>query len=215
MIHIRSYDPSGIESLASEFLCRHWRPSQIWVDIEYIIENDLGVDIDYACLDSEVVIGLIGVRQDGTFVIVVEEKLADQYPLQYRSTLAQEVGHLVLHGELLKSIRTTEDAMTLHQTLTDPQYALMEQDANLFALAVLMPLKPFTSACIEMFAEWSAQIRLKAGKMNFDFLLGKIVEELARRFRVSNRAAERRLDRLGYSEAIITAACKDGTSLQL
>lgn len=207
MAQIPIYKPWDVERLAAEFLAQYWLPSETWVDIELIIESDLDVRIDYAFLDSKRVIGLIGVREDGGFTIVVDEKLADEQPLVYRSTLAQEVGHLVLHKDLL-AVRTFEQASVLHGALSEAQYTEIERDANIFALAVLMPTNCFIDAAMSLYSDWFARIIAKVHRVDADYLLGKITEELAKRFQVTLKAVGMRLLSLKLQPAILDSAHK-------
>ena len=207
-ITVATYKPWDIEKIAQGFLSRYWRASERWVDIEAIIERDLDVLIDYTSLQAPTILGCIARRDsDGRFVIVVQEELPDQRPSQYRFTLAQEVGHLLLHRPILESARTAEDAARLHQDLTDEQYQKMEADANRCAGAILLPEANFRAAVHESYETWFHQIS-QVTRVLAEDLLQRIVRDAAKAFEVSFDAARIRLERypLSLRDAILQSA---------
>lgn len=193
-LEVPAYKPWEIEPIAQKFLSTHWDPSETWVDIEMIIEGPLGLLIDYSRLDSFRTIGAICRRpSDARLVIVVGEELADRNPNRYRFTLAQEVSHLLLHRELLASLTTGEEAMDFHQSLSEAQYGQMERDVNRCAGAVLMPQHELNHAAYDSYARWFASIRSEVGTVLPTFLQRRVIDDLAKRYRVSFQAAEIRL----------------------
>jgi hypothetical protein len=214
MSRIPNYKPWEIEKLAGQFLADHWSASEISVDIEKIVEADLHIVMEFApSLDATPVVGAIGLRPDGTFVITVPEKQADEQPTTYRSTIAEEVAHFVLHRELIESVKTCVDASKLHQSFTLDEYRQMEGDAYAFALAVLMPLKQFTDATSDFYTKWFAKIKGAVADVPPDFLLKRIKDELARRYQVAPPAVESRLRALRLEKAIVDSAYRDLANL--
>jgi hypothetical protein len=169
------------------------------VDVEAIIERDLGAVIDYTSLDWPPILGSISRRvSDGRYVIVVKEQLADQYPARYRFTLAQEVGHMLLHGDLLGQVRTPEEAEEFHLTLSPEQYRRLESDANWCAGAILLPQQPFREAVHEAYGAWFGKIAQVARVVPED-LLRRVIHNLARLFRVSPDVARIRIERYPFN----------------
>lgn len=193
---VPDYKPWDIEKSAQDFLSQYWSPREQWVDIETIIERDLDVLIDYSACDCFGTIGTIGRRQsDNRLVIIVSEEIANRNPNRYRFTLAQEVGHLLLHKGILESIATLEDALDFHNSLTRKQYEQLEYDANWCAGSILMPQHQFRDAVFDAYELWFGKIGTHIGKMSPDFLVKRVIDELAKRYRVSSQAARIRLQR--------------------
>ena len=192
-IVVPGHKPWEIERAAQEFLAKYWRPEERWVDIEAIIERDLDVVIDYTSLAWPPILGSISRRSsDGKFVIVVHQEIADHRPTQYRFTLAQEVGHFLLHRVILESVRTPDDAASLHQELTKEQYQMMESQANRCAGSILLPESQLRSAAHEAYASWFHRIS-QVTRVVPDDLVKRIVRDLAKAFEVSFDAARIRL----------------------
>ena len=155
----RQYSVAEIERVVEQFLQQHWHPSQAWVDIERIIEGPLGILIDYTSLDSFQALGSLNRRvSDGRLVIVVAEELADHNPNRYRFTLAQEVSHWLLHGEILDRVRTQQEAIEFHDSLQPDDYKRLEGSANRCAGAILMPLSQFTASARASYSDWHARL---------------------------------------------------------
>ena len=193
---VPDYKPWDIEKIAHEFLSRYWSPSEQWVDIETIIERDLDVLIDYSACDCFGAIGTIGRRQsDNRLVVVVSEEIADRNPNRYRFTLAQEVGHLLLHESILEAITTPEEALDFHNSLTSEQYERLEYDANWCAGAILMPQRQFKDAVSDAYELWFGKMKSQSDKILLDFLAKRVVDDLAKKYRVSSQAARIRLQR--------------------
>jgi hypothetical protein len=188
--------PWELEPIAQRFLSEYWSPSEQWVDIETIIERDLDILIDYSSCDCLPAIGAIGRRvSDGRFVIVVSEELADRNPNRYRFTLAQEASHFLLHRGLLESVTSLEEAADLHVSLSPGDYDRLESSANWCAGAILTPQHQFRDAAHDAYALWFARIKEKAGIIVPDFLVKRIIDDLAKSYRVSFQAAKIRLQR--------------------
>ncbi|MCK4276365.1 MAG: ImmA/IrrE family metallo-endopeptidase, partial [Phycisphaerae bacterium] len=108
---------------------------------------------------------------------------------------AQEVSHFLLHRDLLDHIRNADEALELHNSLTDPQYEQLEHDANWCAGAILMPQHQFRDAAHDAYELWFRRIRSKTDVASPDFLLKRVVDDLAKHYRVSSVAAKIRLRR--------------------
>lgn len=130
---------------------------------------------------------------DDAFVITLRsdvlERLRD--PGRARFTFAHELGHVVLHGHVLKSQQAAAfrdfTATARYQRPEDvPAYACPEWQANAFAAALLMP----RDAVREYIRTLPAPHEVDASA----------AELVADRFRVSAQAATLRLDRLLRSQ---------------
>ena len=99
MVPFLAYDE--IARHAEDFLREHASAEEIPVDIESIVEFRLGMDIvPVPGLQRDH--GIEGYISRDMGSIHVDEGVLINVPVRYRYTLAHEVGHLVLHSELLK-----------------------------------------------------------------------------------------------------------------
>ncbi len=191
---VPDYKLMDIEKIAQDFLSRYWSPSEQWVDIETIIERDLDVLLDYSACDSFDTIGTIGRRpSDNRLVVIVSEEIADRNPNRYRFTLAQEVGHLLLHKGILESITIPEEALDFHNSLTSEQYKRLEFDANRCAGAILMPQRQFRDAASDAYELWFGKMKSQSDRILPDFLVKRVIDDLAKIYQVSFQAAKIRL----------------------
>jgi Zn-dependent peptidase ImmA (M78 family) len=193
-IRIPRYTREQIEDRAALFLRQHWDPNEIYVDVELIIEAKLGIAIDYTRFDD--FDGTIAKDTvSGRLTIVVNEELANSNPNRYRYTLAQELGHLLLHEELIRQITDLESASYLHEKLSDQAYQTLERDANCCAAAILMPAERFRESSRSSYAKWFRLIHQEIGKTPPGDLQARVVKDLAKLYRVSPQAASIRLQR--------------------
>lgn len=198
-LEIKRLDKSFIAKKAAEFLSRYHPSLEIPVPIELIVEHQLHMNI----------VPVPGMRQsfgndgmissDLTTITVDNHMCVSNRPGRYRFTLAHEIGHRVLHGEFysqfdFSTMAEYHDAM---QWIQDSVIGgtKLEWQASEFAGRILVPTTPlrreFTLALDEA---KGAGIDIKE---NEDLLLDYISSSLAKRFEVSNRPMEIRLEREG------------------
>ncbi len=146
------------------------------VNIEAVIRG-LGIELDKKARLAAEISGQIEKCNDGRFKVSVNA--ADTY-FRQRFTMAHELGHFLLHRDLIgdglyddRAYRSTEVG-TYHNRLVG---ADEEAAANRIAASILMPAEKVRSEALE-----SAS-----------------VDALAKRFQVSKKAMEIRLETLGVS----------------
>lgn len=141
----------------------------------------------------ERMLGVLSVKEG---VITLSDELVYDVHRQH-FTLAHELGHLYLHGEILEkhiqSYREYEE--TAVAMLSDEVIKRLEVQANCFASYLLMPQKRFYFCVAQLFKEKS----ITTGRLYLDnqpcnisdvrYILGKLSEE----FNVSKEAAKMRL----------------------
>lgn len=149
------------------------------VDVERLATS-LGVRVKKAYLDRNIS-GMIEKVPSGGYLITVNARNVET---RQRFTIAHELGHFVLHRDLIgdgvdddRAYRST-GAGKYHNTAIGP---LEEIDANKFAAYVLMP----TNAVKDMAETIAPQDRLSV---------------LAERFHVSTGAMRIRLEALGLAD---------------
>jgi hypothetical protein len=179
------------------------------VDIEAIIECYLGLSVDYAPLESEI-LGALYVAEKQ--VEINESILPDNDKRNtgiFNFTLAHEVGHYTLHAPLLAA-----NSQNIICRKKD-KYLTIEWQANFFASSLLMPREPFIKAfdenyrdsiyrdaerlIVKCFADkkYCQKILFKGKAISPDTILDEVFAGLAQQFAVSPRAAVIRLKHLG------------------
>jgi len=184
---------------AAEFYSRHNRVKGKIYLIEEVIEQDLRIDISLEPdLQSKYDVEAF-TTGDFTRIIIDENSSWWNYG-RYRFMLAHEVGHYVLHREILKTvgINTVNAWIAFHRSLSNADYKTMEQQSNLFASHLLMPeteLNPILEAKHEQTKEIIESMRGLG--MSEDRVRNNVQDILAKEisgvFEVSVRAAEVRI----------------------
>lgn len=186
----REYSVAEIERRAAELLRRHCgTPVPIPVDVDLLLEREPGVTLDYRP-GLRQVHGVVGAvareRGTGRLIVLIDAQVADHNPNLYRFTVAEELGHVILHRPLIEKVRTLREAKALHAS---EEYRRMDRNAKRFAAAVLMP----PAEVLRDAAEVYPQLVAAAGFGNVEAVQGYLVDRLARRYRVSTQAMRIRL----------------------
>lgn len=136
-----------LRGVADRFLAQHDAASSIPVPIEEIVEFKLGINIIPlpGLHDDHEVDGFLSADMTE---ISVDMRVFESWPARYRFTLAHEVGHLVLHGDLLKesmpaSILNWKEFI---REMRQPDLEWLEWQAYCFAGLVLVPRAPLAVA---------------------------------------------------------------------
>jgi len=131
-----------IKQYASGFLEKYHPGEKIPIPIEQIIDVKLGINIIP-------IPGLIDFHVEAyTWSdlknIVVDKFFYDKQPRRYRFTLAHELGHIVLHSEILKSakVNSIDAYLDFVNSITDDERRWTEWQADCFAGLVLVPVRP-------------------------------------------------------------------------
>ena len=99
-----------------------------------------------------------------------------------RFTIAHELGHFVLHKDKSHLFVDKQFIYRSQQSNNTPVNQVMEQEANFFASAILMPSEP---------------LRGHIEKMHIDLGSEESIKELAKMFEVSTTAMSVRISQLG------------------
>jgi hypothetical protein len=159
------------------------------VDVELLLERMPGVDLDYwpGIRENHGLDGLV-MRDSATgeLFVMIDEWLANNQPTRYRMTVAEELGHLVLHREFIDHIVSVHDFQELQQ---HNHWHSMERNAKRFAAALLMPPDDITKRAEQLYP----QLVQAVGFDNPAAIVGQLAITLARNFGVSKRTMEIRL----------------------
>jgi hypothetical protein len=183
------------EEAANRFLAQYNPAGTIPIPIEEIVELHLGISIvpRLGLLREE---GIDAFLSHDFTTLNIDQEHYMNHSNRCRFTLAHEIGHYVLHRDIIESIKTVEEwrRFVLGE---GTGRAVYEIHADNFAGCLLMPREL-------VLAEYKAQKEMadktfRAAKMNVpddSIQIPFIANELARKFEVSQQAAEIRLRKI-------------------
>jgi Zn-dependent peptidase ImmA (M78 family) len=161
------------------------------IDIDYIVEQLPGVDIDYypALRDNYGLDGMVGTDLDtGEIVIYIDENLATSERLlrRYRMTVAEELSHLLLHRKAIEAVDAPQDFLTLQKL---PNWYEYERNAKKLAAMILMPSEFILKYSRQLYSDFIKQVGFGDPVAIKNFLAAKLADV----FEVSLQAMKIRL----------------------
>lgn len=139
---VLSYD--DLRTNAAAFLGRHWPSGRIPVDVEYMADVELGIDI-VPVSDLLAVTDVDGfLAADGKELYVDEGVYKHQMLYRYRFTVAHELAHLELHRTLLNAadFKTPDEWRQFQGSIPEQDRSWFEWQAYAFAGLILVPPEP-------------------------------------------------------------------------
>ena len=169
-----------IRKKADDFRSQYSDTNDIPIEIEKIIELDLGLEIrPIAGLSDTADVDALLLGDLKTIVIDSAKYMEDRHQNRLRYSLAHELGHLVLHEEIYNIIshETIDDWTRFFQEIPLREYTWIEQHAYEFAGRLLVPpdiLQRKLNAQIEVaeikgFKEWD-----QSGEIAIDYIASTI-----------------------------------------
>lgn len=175
------------------------------LNVEFIFDENLGFD------GEDKILGKITFKPLKIY-ITKDLKLSLN---RWRFTLAHEVGHLILHDEILREYlgEQIDIEKTISLTGKFPAKAnkFMEIQANKFASMLLLPEKPFLIEVGKYFNEQN----INKGYLYVDHqrvnqtLLHNLLDRLREKFEVSKEVSKYRLSSFGLLQGETMSAVKD------
>lgn len=187
-LYIQHFSYQKIGQIADEFLARYHPKLSLPIPIEQIAEHKLDLKIlEEANLKKNYDVD--GFLTSDLQTIFIDLNLYMNFENRTRFTVAHEIGHFILHGELFKklNINSVEALNTLSSKITDEEYGWLEYQAYSFASQVLVPKKL-------LFEE----IKKRLGKIPqaaAPEVLATIAQDLLEVFQVSGEVILRRLQK--------------------
>lgn len=177
---------------AEEFLSRHHPSRTIPIPIEEIVEFSLGVNI-IPIPDLLAVHDVDGFISADLSELSVDQFILERRPARYRFTLAHEVGHIVLHGSLLKEVRlrSVDDWKRFVREMPETERASLEWQAYAFGGLVLAPKGPLQELLRSAMA--AAEAVGFDVVARFDIAREYIATQIGNDFGVSSAVIDRRL----------------------
>jgi Zn-dependent peptidase ImmA (M78 family) len=190
-----SYD--DLRQIANKFLKEHHRSDEYPIPIEEIVEFKLGIDI-------VPIPNLIKTWDVDGFIsgdlseITVDQFILENREERYRYTLAHEVGHLVLHKDIIKKnwpkdIKKYKDMIN---SIPEEDYRWLEWQAYSFAGLVLVPKKHLEREVCPLIKH--VQVYTTLSDELLDPVWDRIAEKLGPKFCVSKDVIIKRLKYDGY-----------------
>ncbi len=179
-----------IGQIADKFLDGYHPKISLPVPIEEIAEQKLKIKIVPTAKLKENY-DIDGFLTSDLAAIFLDLDIYLKYENRTRFTIAHEVGHLILHGDIFKklNINSIEKLNTLSDKLTDEEYGWIEYQAYSFASQVLVPTR-------QLFGEIKGKLgRIPTNEMPEVF--SPIAQDLLQVFQVSGEVLLRRLQKEG------------------
>jgi len=192
---IRFYTVAELEEFAQVFISEFHKPADILpIEIDLITERDLGISvISFSMLRERY--GLEAFLALGKKTIYIDTALmdSDAYINRYRFTIAEEISHRILHGDLFKNVENIEEYFSALDKIRHFEQAQMDKDAKYLASAVLMPTGIFT----KLSTDYSTELNGKGQILRYN-----VVKKLAKEFVVSTETASIRFEQLKLERLI-------------
>lgn len=187
------YSREDLRDEAESFLAETHPSRSIPVPIELMVEG-LGIDI-VPVPDLQASYDVVAYTTSDLKEIHVDQYVYQHRPGRYRFSLAHEVGHIRLHGDLFQSVKFSsgEAWKAFIGSISDKDFGYLEYQANEFAGQVLMPTQEMlrdVEFCKETILEHMPDAR--EDRDAFRDFIGAC---LAKRFEVSHQTATIRMDR--------------------
>lgn len=187
-----------IWSEADQFREKYWPGKPLPVDMEEIIEMELGLTIEpIAGLQRELDVDAF-LRRDFSGVVVDLECFIDErYRNRFRFSLAHEIGHLVLHRDLFNGfpVNSIEDWRTFINSVPEGQYKNIELQANEFAGRLLMPRNVLIEEIDQCLLLIEDPLLIEYLRKDPAAVLSRFSPRLSRLFGVSEEVIQRRVER--------------------
>ncbi len=137
---LKTYPAAELERIASSCHEKNSDSVRIPVDIDLLLEQMPGVDLDCwpALKANHGLLGMAGMAENDMLVVYVDDTLMDSDASErlYRMTLAEELAHVILHREAIEAIGEPSDFLAMHN---HPRWYEFERNAKRLAAALLMP----------------------------------------------------------------------------
>ena len=184
---------SEIRTYAAEFLKRFHNTRTVPVPIEEIIEFMLGIDIIpmpglQRTFDVEAFISA-----DKT-EIRVDDYVYSNRQQRYRFSLAHEIGHWAMHGDLwaVLTFSSVDEWKDTVQRLPPKEYGFVEWQAHEFAGLILVPPEELLDAVNDEISKLNVNGH-SVDEFEPETLIAYISNPIARRFDVSTIVVEKRI----------------------
>ena len=185
-------------SEADKFREKFWSGKNLPVDMELIIEMELGLTIEpITDLQRELDVDAFLKRDFSGIVVDLECFMDERFRNRFRFSLAHEIGHLILHRNLFDGypINSIEEWKYFITGIPEEQYKYIEYQANEFAGRLLIPrnvLVEEIGKCLGLIEDPQLIDYLRKDPAS---VLSRISPRISRIFGVSDEVIQRRAER--------------------
>jgi len=187
-ITLQRFSYKRIGDIASEFWTKYHPSFSLPIPIEEIAEQKLNLKIREQ-MNLKEDYDVDGFLTSDLTTIFIDFNLYMNFENRSRFTIAHEIGHFVLHGEIFKNlnINSVDKLNELAIKITDEEYRWLEYQAYSFASHVLVPKNL-------LFNEIKKRIG-KIPELEAPEVLAPIAQDLLNIFQVSGEVILRRLEK--------------------
>lgn len=189
-LHLQRLSYQRIGQVASTFLSKYHSKLSLPIPIEEIAEKKLGLRI-FEETGLKKNYDVDGFLISDLTTIFIDFDLYMNFENRTRFTIAHEIGHLILHGNLFTelNINSVDDLNKFSAKLTDEEHGWLEYQAYTFASHVLVPKNLLLR-----------EIKIRIGRipqLEAPEILAPIAQDLLETFQVSGDVMLRRLQKEG------------------
>ena len=117
----------------------HYPSLALPVDVDYLVEKQ-GFDIrEIPGIYALASVRALPIHYKGIAAICIDLEHSDRYPELARFTLAEELGHLLLHKPVFQDCTTLEQSIGRYLELPAADIDRMDRNARYFGAAILVP----------------------------------------------------------------------------
>lgn len=192
-------EKSDIKKAAADFNLRYNSAKVIPVPIDLIIESHLKINIVPIAGLKEELDNDGFISRDFT-TIHIDQNICLNVDVRYRFSLAHEIGHYVLHKDIINSLKfnSVDDWAEIYDSIELSDYGKLEFQANYFAGCLLVPdfaLNPrFDEALKDILSDIkTAQESGISRETYLESVVSNIARKLAPIFNVSSSCMENRI----------------------
>jgi Zn-dependent peptidase ImmA (M78 family) len=187
------FDYQHIKQTTEKLLKQYGKYDKIPIDIDHIVEFDLGIDIiPINSLKSAYQIE--SWLSNNQREIYIDLTLMERYENRYRYTLAHEVGHLILHSNIYKKLEfeSIGEWKDIIENFPANEYGWIETHAYDFAGLLLVPEHHLRERYKKAMIKIEKQ-GYTVNNFNQEILLEFITRSLTNDFNVSESVIRKRL----------------------
>ena len=186
-----------IESTARLFRNQYWTGKPFPVDVLYIAEQQLRLDIDpIKNLGTKTSVHAIISKDFKTISVDWDLYMDERFENRMRFSVAHELGHYVMHGDVYREFvySSIEEWSNLITSIPDREYSFIEYHANEFAGHLLVPTDSLLTSLRLHKSEIDSVISAYP-QIDVSMLVNYISSNVCKEFGVSNNVIYKRIER--------------------
>jgi len=98
-------------------------------------------------------------KRTGGYDIAIDENTYETQEFFFRTTLAEELSHIILHEEYVAGIKNLDDVIKFHKSFDDEDYKRIEQQARCLGSQLLLPSELFDDEVLKWVQENEKSLR--------------------------------------------------------